>query len=75
LDSLIHDATEKSGLPQADIMRHALMLGLRDLAAINYDFDGAIYDRLQKIRGEQNLIPVPQSLPDLPKKANGTNGK
>ena len=59
MDARVDRAAEKSGLPKADVMRTALSLGLKDLELMDYDIEGAIFDRVQKVKS--------QSLPDSAK--------
>lgn len=66
IDSKIREATEKTGIPQADVMRMAIALGLKDLEMIGYDIDGAIFDRVQKSKEVQSQHLA--SLPDIPTK-------
>jgi len=56
LDSRLHHAVNESGLPLADVMRMALSIGLKDLELMNFDIEGAIYDRVMK---EKAKIPKP----------------
>jgi hypothetical protein len=68
MDALIASAAEKTGLPRADVMRHALGLGLRDLELIDFDILGAIHDRVQA-RKESCTVPMISSVQkDPPKK-------
>lgn len=59
MDAKLHQAVKDSGMPLADIMRVALSLGLKDLELMNYDIDGAIYDRvmLEKAKLKQSEHP------------------
>lgn len=64
LNAKIQFATEKSGFPQADVMRTALALGMKYLELMDFDIDGAIFDRAQKAKELQaNQL---ESLPDAP---------
>lgn len=64
LDARLHHAVQESKLPLADVMRLALSMGLKDLALIDYDIDGAIHDRvlLEKSRQADRTAEPPAAL-------------
>lgn len=70
LNAKIQFATGKSGFPQADIMRTALALGMKYLELMDFDIDGAIFDRAQKAKeAESNhLKSLPDATPDTKRK-------
>lgn len=48
INAMLHEASERTGLPQSELVRTATSIGLRYLAEIDYDIDGAIYEKAQK---------------------------
>ena len=47
LEAMLAEAAERTGLTKAELVRNATGIGLRYLAAINYDIDGAIFEKAQ----------------------------
>jgi predicted DNA-binding protein len=57
LDRRIKAAADAAGIPKTDIMRIAIGLGIKDLESISFDIDGAIYDRVSKVKSELRALP------------------
>jgi hypothetical protein len=49
IEAMLAEASERTGLPKAEVVRITTSIGLRYLAAINYDIDGAIFEKAQKL--------------------------
>jgi len=65
IEAMLHEASERTGLPKSEIVRITTGIGLRYLAAIDYDIDGAIFEKAQKVtqakRSESPANPHPQN--------------